>query len=164
MRLFVLGLIALMLTHCTYPQSTIDGTLERLNKGSVPYIKPKELQQKKEYVLLDTRKKEEFEVSALPKAEWVGYSRFDLDLLLKNHPEKNTPIVVYCSVGVRSEDIGEKLIRAGYTDVKNLYGGIFMWKNEDLPVVDSLQRNTERVHAFNKRWGRLLIKGEKVYE
>ena len=164
MRLILLGIFSLLLTHCSYPQSSIDSTLEQLNKGSVPYVKPSTLKNEQEVVLLDTRKKEEFTVSALPKADWVGYRQFDLNKVLAKYPDKNTPIVVYCSVGVRSEDIGEKLMKAGYTNVRNLYGGIFMWKNEDLPVVDSLQQSTERVHAFNKKWGQLLKKGEKVYE
>jgi rhodanese-related sulfurtransferase len=115
-------------------------------------------------ILLDTRKKEEFEVSALPGAHWVGYQQFDLEEFEKQWPDKSTPVVVYCSVGVRSEDIGEELMAAGYTQVRNLYGGIFLWKNQDLPVVDSLQQQTQRVHAFDKRWGKLLTKGEKVYE
>ena len=39
-------------------------------------------------------------------------------------------IIVYCSIGVRSEDIGEKLKELGYTKILNLYGGIFDWKNK----------------------------------
>ena len=164
MRLLLFGILALCLTQCGYPQSSIEKTLNQLNKGSVPYIQPKEVQQDSALVLLDTRKKEEFEVSALPGAHWVGYQQFDLEEFEKQWPDKSTPVVVYCSVGVRSEDIGEELMEAGYTQVRNLYGGIFLWKNQDLPVVDSLQQQTQRVHAFDKRWGKLLTKGEKVYE
>jgi len=72
--------------------------------------------------------------------------------------------VVYCSIGVRSEDIGEKLMDAGYNNVTNLYGGIFEWKNKGNQVYDTLGNETERVHAFNKHWGKLLSKGEKVYD
>jgi len=32
---------------------------------------------------------------------------------------------VYCSLGIRSEVIAKKLKKAGYTNVFNLYGGIF---------------------------------------
>ena len=71
--------------------------------------------------------------------------------------------VVYCSIGVRSEKIGEKLQAAGYTNVKNLYGGIFQWKGEGEKVVDSLGLSTERVHAFSKLWGKLLTNAKKVY-
>jgi 3-mercaptopyruvate sulfurtransferase SseA len=67
-------------------------------------------------------------------------------------------------VGIRSETISEKLKKAGYTDVHNLYGGIFEWKNKDYPVVDSEGKETENVHAYSKVWGKWLNKGVKVYD
>jgi hypothetical protein len=70
---------------------------------------------------------------------------------------------VYCSVGYRSERIGEKLQDAGYTHVFNLYGGIFNWKNQDGVVLDASNDTTERVHTYNKSWSRFLKKGEPVY-
>jgi hypothetical protein len=78
-------------------------------------------------------------------------------------PDKSIPLVVYCSVGVLSEDIGEKLEALGYTNVKNLYGGIFEWKNKGYPVIDNNGKDTRKVHAYNKRWGQLLTNAEKVY-
>lgn len=71
--------------------------------------------------------------------------------------------MVYCSIGVRSEQIGEQLKQVGYSNIKNLYGGIFEWKNTGNTVVDSLDNPTEKVHAFTKTWGKLLRKGNKVY-
>jgi len=72
--------------------------------------------------------------------------------------------VVYCSLGIRSETIAHKLIKKGYTNVYNLYGGIFEWKNNDFVVLDTEGSETEKVHAFNKNWGKWLTKGKKVYE
>ena len=51
----------------------------------------------------------------------------------------------------------------GYKNVYNLYGGIFEWKNQDLPVFDSNNKETENVHAFSKEWSQYLTKGKKVY-
>jgi hypothetical protein len=70
---------------------------------------------------------------------------------------------VYCSVGYRSERIGEKLLKLGYTDVVNLYGGIFEWKNQGLDVYNSSNYPTDSVHTYNKSWGKWLVKGIKVY-
>ena len=150
-----------VLSACGQP--TMEATLERYNKGSVAYISPEAVRENKELVILDTRKKVEYEVSHLPKAHWVGYRKFDLNQFQEFFPNKKTPFVVYCSVGVRSEDIGEKLLKAGYTDVKNLYGGIFEWKNQGFPVITPKGNPTEKVHAYNKRWGRLLKNAEKIY-
>ena len=63
---------------------------------------------------------------------WVGYEDFKITRLPE--VDKNTPIVVYCSVGYRSEKIGEKLRKAGYTNVTNLFGGLFTWANENRPL------------------------------
>ena len=76
---------------------------------------------------------------------------------------KDASIVIYCSVGVRSEKIGEKLIAAGYTNVKNLYGSIFEWVNEGNAVYNMNGKATNRVHAYSKTWGIWLKKGVKVY-
>ena len=71
---------------------------------------------------------------------------------------------MYCSLGIRSEDIAEKLKKVGFTNVRNLYGGIFEWKNKDFKVYDINNNETENVHAFNNEWGKWLKKGVKIYE
>lgn len=154
----------LAFTSAVAAQTKIDRTLKKLNKESVPYIKVDSLSQESNIILLDTRKKEEYDVSHLENAIWVGYKEFKIDVILADVPNTKSEIVVYCSIGVRSEDIGEKLMQAGYTNVSNLYGGIFEWKNEGKTVYDTLGNETERVHAFNKHWGKLLTEGEKVYD
>ena len=77
--------------------------------------------------------------------------------------QKNSRIIVYCSVGYRSERIGEQLLANGYSNVTNLYGGIFEWVNSDYPVVDTNNVKTNKVHAYSKLWGKWLKNGEKVY-
>jgi rhodanese-related sulfurtransferase len=74
-------------------------------------------------VLIDSREKREFEVSHIDNAVWVGYDTFKMKRI--KHIPKDQKIVVYCSVGYRSEKIAEKLIKKGYTKVSNLYGGVF---------------------------------------
>lgn len=153
----------LLIVFAACGQATIEETLQRYNKESVPYISANDVSGNADLVLLDTRKKEEFEVSHLPNATWVGYRGFKLEKIMQAYPDKKTPFVVYCSVGVRSENIGEKLLEAGYSGVKNLYGGIFEWKNKGFPVYTTAGEQTEQVHAYNRRWGRLLKNAEKIY-
>ncbi|MBD1260510.1 rhodanese-like domain-containing protein [Maribacter polysiphoniae] len=145
-------------------QKKMDRTLRVFNNGTVPYIQVSEAVAKDSLVFLDTRKLEEFKISHLEQALWVGYDQFDAQHLQNAIPNLNTPIVVYCSIGVRSEDIGERLQEMGYTNIQNLYGGIFKWKNLGYPVFDTEGNETEKVHAYNRLWGRLLEKGEKIYE
>ncbi|WP_149274675.1 rhodanese-like domain-containing protein [Pareuzebyella sediminis] len=148
----------------TQAQNNLDRTLDRLNRGNVPYIQVEELQKRKNLLVLDTRKKEEYLVSHLKHALWVGYEDFNPEALTEQIKDKSKEIVVYCSIGIRSENIGKKLIKLGFTKVRNLYGGIFEWKNRGYPVYDSEGNETENIHAYNKRWGRLLKKGNKVYD
>ncbi|WP_240531830.1 rhodanese-like domain-containing protein [Maribacter sp. 4G9] len=154
----------LMQTNAMMAQRSLDNTLKLLNKQSVPYIQPENLETNDSIVLLDARELGEFEVSHLKNAIWVGNSDFDPANVLQTIPEKDQPIVVYCSIGVRSEDIGEKLQELGYTNVKNLYGGIFEWKNQNGTVYNPKGVATDSVHAYNRLWGRLLKKGVKVYQ
>lgn len=145
-------------------QYSIHDVLEKYNSGSVPYISVEELrmhQLNDNVVILDAREMEEYQVSHIEHARFIGYSEFDISGL-KNYP-KDSRIVVYCSLGVRSEKIGEKLRDAGYENVLNLYGGIFSWKNTGYDVVDSEGKNTDRVHAYSKQWSKWLTNAEKIY-
>lgn len=65
---------------------------------------------------------------------------------------KDAKIVLYCSVGYRSEKIGEKLQKMGYTDVNNLFGSLFEWVNRGYKVVDKDGNETQKVHTYNKDW------------
>jgi rhodanese-related sulfurtransferase len=113
---------------------------------------------------LDARELKEYKVSHLKNAIHVGYDHFNLKETTAKLTNKKAAIIVYCSIGIRSEDIAEKLQNAGYKNVYNLFGGIFEWKNKQHIVVDSLNNPTEKVHTFNKEWSTWLKKGIKIYE
>lgn len=114
-------------------------------------------------VLLDARSWREYEISHLKGAIWVGYEDFELSRVLAI--SKETSILVYCSVGYRSEKIAEKLLGAGYKHPFNLYGGIFEWVNQKQALVDLHGRPTKQIHAYNKIWGTWarVKKNRKVY-
>jgi hypothetical protein len=65
---------------------------------------------------------------------------------------------LYCSIGYRSEKIGEKLKDAGYTNVQNLFGSIFEWVNQELPVENSKDEIVKKVHTYNRLWGKWVDK------
>jgi len=144
-------------------QKTIDQALQKYNKNSVPYIDTEVLKNEEGVFLIDSREKYEYDVSHLKNAFWSGYETFSIDSVLMAVPDKQTPVVVYCSIGVRSEHIAEKLVKAGYANVRNLYGGIFKWKTEGNEVYGPNDMPTEKVHAYDKQWGKLLSNAKKVY-
>lgn len=113
-----------------------------------------------QYIILDAREKNEYDVSHLNGALSIGHTNFDIQSV--KHIDKDRPIVVYCSVGYRSEIIGEKLVKAGFSNVQNLYGSIFEWVNQGLPVVDINGQKTTRIHTYNRRWSRWVREDENI--
>ncbi len=132
--------------------------LSSLLSHSVPEIKVE--QTKSDYVFLDARAKKEYNLSSIPHSKWVGYDNFNMSRV--KDINKSDTIVVYCSVGYRSEKISEKLIKEGYTHVYNLYGGIFEWVNQGKGVVNK-EGETKKIHGYNKSWSKWLKKGEIEY-
>ncbi len=113
-----------------------------------------------EVYVLDIREKEEYEVSHLKNARNTGYFWFDMRTIYDIPSDAH--IVVYCSVGNRSEKIAEKLLSAGYKNVYNLYGGIFEWVNSGQPVYKLNGTQTSEIHTYSKEWERWVEKGTKV--
>lgn len=164
MKIILLNLF-LFLSLSAFSQESIDDLLKQYNTHSVPYISVQELAMPKtEAIILDAREFKEYSVSHIKNALHIGYDTFQIDSVLTKIPEKNKNIVVYCSIGIRSEMIALKLKKSGFTNVKNLYGGIFEWKNYDFPVYDQSGKETEYIHAFSEEWGKWLKKGKKVYD
>lgn len=137
--------------------------LNGLLSHSVPEIGVQEAaRDRASIVFLDAREPREFEVSHIEGAIFVGYDHFEVEKLPRQL-DKNQRFVIYCSVGYRSEKVTEKLKKAGFSNVSNLYGGIFEWVNQGFPVVNQAGPTLD-VHAFDRTWGVWLKKGKKVYK
>ena len=115
------------------------------------------------FVLLDAREKEEYAISTIPGSTYIGYDDFDIKSI--SHLPKGQPIVVFCSIGYRSEKIGEKLKKEGYGRVFNLYGSIFAWANAGLPLKTPDGKHTQKLHTYSKKWSKWVQNPEvkKVY-
>lgn len=138
--------------------------IEETITHSIPIITAEQLQKKlniPNLVLLDAREPNEYKVSHLPNALQVGYDNFNLKKIAPI--DKNAIVVIYCSIGYRSEKIGEQLKKKGYSKVYNLYGGIFEWVNTGYQVVDNKEQSTKKVHTYNKEWSKWLENGTKIY-
>lgn len=153
----------IFINSVSFSQNKLDKLFNKFNKNKVPYISVDTLVITKA-ILLDARETKEYNVSHLKNAICVGYDYFDIQKTVEKLPkDKSTKIVVYCSLGIRSEIVAHKLIKESYTNVYNLYGGILEWKNNNFQVVDTLGNETEKVHTFNKDWSKWLKKGKTVY-
>lgn len=129
-----------------------DSKLENMLQFSVPIISVDELHEElKDVYLIDTREKEEYDVSHIKGAHFGGYSKFKISDF--SQLRKDAKIVLYCSVGYRSEKIAEKMQKAGFSNVHNLYGSIFEWVNAGYPVVQANDQEANEIHTYNTKWG-----------
>lgn len=125
---------------------------------------------KSDLLLIDARHIEEYKLSHLKTAEFFTSVEDLLENVTCHVSTLDTPIVVYCSIGYRSADVTNSLLKTGYSHVYNLSGGIFQWVNEERPIFQKTQlhktqfqrnqlqnsRLVKSVHPYNKLWGKLL--------
>jgi rhodanese-related sulfurtransferase len=160
--ILIISMFSFLQASAQVQSSAYNLTLKALLSHSVPEVTVPQVKTMHDLLLLDAREWSEYQVSHLKNAKFVGYDQFDIDKLKLIN--KNQKIVVYCSVGYRSEKIAEKMKHAGFTNVSNLYGGIFEWVNQGNEVVDEKGKATENIHAYSKTWGVWLNNGVKVYD
>ncbi len=113
-------------------------------------------------LLLDTRSRQEFDVSHLAHALSVGYDDFSLESL--NGVNRDTLVVVTCAIGARSGEIAARLKLAGFTQVFNHFGGIFDWTNRGYEVLNLNDESVRRVHPYNRFWKHWVNNYESAYE
>src|SRR5690606_29898000 len=97
-------------------------------------ITPRELREQADDIqLLDVREVEEFESGHIPQARhvYVGHLPGKLDSL---DLRRDRPVVVTCGVGHRAGLAVSILARHGYSDVRNLLGGMTAWQKLGFPV------------------------------
>ena len=140
--------------------------LKTLYRETVPTIQASALADMlrthpKKVLLLDTRTPAEYQVSHLTGARFVDFDSFEQNKF-KGLSREQT-VVVYCSVGYRSERVGERLKALGFRDVRNLYGGLFQWVNEGRPVYNA-SGPTRQIHPYSALWSTWLRQGEQVYQ
>ncbi|MDB4443073.1 rhodanese-like domain-containing protein [bacterium] len=141
-----------------------DKKISKTISFTIPILGVDELKKiQDDVVLLDARRQNEFKVSHIKGAKRIGYKKIEGTEL--EGIDKDEQIVVYCSIGYRSEKVGEKLKKMGFKNVYNLYGSIFEWVNQGNEVVDKDERVTKKVHTYNKRWSKWIDEGraEKVW-
>lgn len=124
------------------PQLRADDLVRQLN-----------LSESERPVLIDVRSRDEFAVSHLPGALRAQSPR-EIKTAVRDIPATR-PLVLYCSVGLRSSEAAQTLLDSGRTNVFNLQGSIFQWANEGRVIVSNGTPVTV-VHPYNERWGRLL--------
>ncbi len=112
-------------TEATRNQPTMPGTISPTELSAA-------LNQGESIVVIDVREPYEWQIGRIPTARLIP-----LATLLAAAPEldQNASIVVYCHHGSRSDAAARALSGAGFTDVRNLIGGIDRWSRDVDPSV-----------------------------
>ena len=85
--------------------------------------------------VLDVRRQEEFDAGHIEGAYLIPIA--ELDGRISELPQDlNAPMIVYCAVGIRGNFGLTYLKFLGYTNVRNIRGGIGAWNAENLPTVE----------------------------
>jgi rhodanese-related sulfurtransferase len=142
----------------------LDEKLSKLVTADEQAISAQEAHAMDNALFLDARETAEYEVSHLPGALLLGYDNLDLSVV--SDTDKSRPVVVYCTVGYRSERAAQKLRKAGFKKVYNLYGSLYAWKLAGFSLEDASGQTTNRLHTYNKKWGSFVPDdiGEKVWK
>jgi len=101
------------------------------------YISPKELfemyEKKEDVIILDTRNEYETRVGIFENAIDLQLDTFrDFPSAIETLPEeyKDKQIVMYCTGGIRCEKASAVMMKAGFSDVKQLEGGVLDYFKE----------------------------------
>jgi rhodanese-related sulfurtransferase len=103
-----------------------------------------ELVENPDIFLLDTRSPDEWDTGYIAGAEFIWVDEFmsNRDLL---PADLDTPIVVYCGSSYRAGIVTVWLRLLGYTNVRNLVGGINAWVAAGLPLEGAPPAEVESV-------------------
>jgi rhodanese-related sulfurtransferase len=108
----------------------------RLAAGSFAAVSPQQavMLANRGALLLDVRPAEAYAAGHLASARnFPGGAIADGAKQLEKWKDK--PVVVYCDTGLTSGSAARHLQRLGFTQVKNLRGGLTAWRADNLPVV-----------------------------
>lgn len=163
--LFLIGIALIALGPSSYRKVEEIQTLEaqteslRADYPEFEHLRPATIAaliEANRYVLIiDVRRKEEFQVSHIP-----GAANLDTSDKIATYFATAAPlpeVVIFCSAsGVRSTQLLREMPKKWPLTAANLAGGIFAWANEDRPLINEAQEDVQQVHPESRFHGRFL--------
>lgn len=127
-RIFKLTLVLLIIASFSACQKNVEQTKEESYMNITANEAKEIMDTQSDYIILDVRTEEEFAQGHIPNAILIP----DYEIETKATSmltDKNQLILVYCRSGRRSKNAAEKLVKLGYTNIKE-FGGIIDWPYE----------------------------------
>lgn len=101
---------------------------KKMRKRILPKEAKEWIDTKQDMVIVDVRRKEEYEEGHIPNAIVIPLNELETTIE-KRIEDKDKTIVIYCRSGRRSEIAVDQLEKKGYTTIYDL-GGILDWEYE----------------------------------
>lgn len=95
----------------------------------------------KQAIIIDVREQDEWDEQHIEGAILIPLDQVE-SRLSEFEEYKDSPIIMQCRSGRRSNIAGASLLKAGFTKVYNLEGGILAWDELGLPTIKS-EKNTK---------------------
>ena len=126
-RIILLSVLLLALLCGCAPQN--EGEEEKMTYTQITVNKAIEMMESESnYIILDVRTFEEYNERHIPGAICVPNESIGTEPI-KELPQKDQLILVYCRSGRRSKEAAEKLAAMGYSNIYE-FGGILDWTGE----------------------------------
>ena len=84
-------------------------------------------------LIVDVREPNEFAEGHIEGAQNIPLAKLD-ERAAELESHKASPIIVTCQSGTRSSAAGKKLTALGFSQIHELKGGMFGWKDQNLPI------------------------------
>ncbi len=106
--------------------TSINSKLQLVDADTVQKL----LQQQK-IKLIDVRESSEYLGEHIPEAQLLPLSKFQPEQVSLIQGKE---IIIYCQSGNRSHQVAQKLVNSGFTEFRQLAGGITAWKQSGYPT------------------------------
>jgi rhodanese-related sulfurtransferase len=104
------------------------------SEKNISVVEAKHLHEKGQLIIIDCRRPEERCEMYIPGSVHLENIKINKITLKKYGFTKNQAIAIHCKKGGRAKKVCKKLRDDGFTNVKNLDGGILEWKEQGLPI------------------------------
>ena len=127
----LLAAVIFLLTGCSLSGQVMDGE-DMFRPAAYTQISQEEARERMDrddgHIIVDVRQQDEYDAGHIPGAILIPNESIGTEPL-KELPDLNQIILIYCRSGNRSKQAAEKLAAMGYTNVYE-FGGISTWTGE----------------------------------
>lgn len=146
MHKLILPIILLLSSYNLYAAPTEAAkALIKQQQAQANHITPEQLAEalktSKKITLIDVRQTSERPILGKITENDLHIARGYIEIVTYSKiTNRDTPIVVFCGKGIRSAFAANTLTKMGYTNVRNLKGGVMGWKNAGFETLEMLDQ------------------------